>query len=136
MTPEKSEFVSRRLTKAKETLNEVDILIENKLWNTSVNRLYYACFYAVIASLHNDELNSKTHAGAQRLFNAHFVKTGVISKDHARFYSSLFEMRQDADYEDMVDYEKEEVIKLLQPAHDFIAAIEKILVGTKNNTEK
>lgn len=30
---------------------EIEVLIENKLWNTAINRMYYACFYAVGALL-------------------------------------------------------------------------------------
>ena len=45
---ERQELVNYRINKAKETLQAVDILIENKFWTTSVNRLYYACYYAVI----------------------------------------------------------------------------------------
>lgn len=50
-TAERNEIVKYRLSRAHETLNEVEILIENKLWNTAINRLYYACFYAVNALL-------------------------------------------------------------------------------------
>ena len=45
----KRELIQYRLNRAKDTLNEVNLLVENKLWNTAVNRLYYACYYAVIA---------------------------------------------------------------------------------------
>lgn len=48
---EKSELVTYRIQRAKETLKEVDILIDNQFWTTSINRLYYACFYAVSALL-------------------------------------------------------------------------------------
>ena len=48
MNPDKAEYVSRRMTNARKMLAEVaDYHIENELWNTAVNRLYYACFYAV-----------------------------------------------------------------------------------------
>ncbi len=40
-------YVKYRMQRAKETLVEIETLIENKFWNTAVNRLYYACFYAV-----------------------------------------------------------------------------------------
>jgi len=48
---DKAELVKYRLRRARETYKEVDILVENQLWNTAVNRLYYSCFYAVIALL-------------------------------------------------------------------------------------
>ena len=52
---DKDEIVNYRIRKARETFNEVQLHIDNKLWNTAVNRLYYACYYAVIALLiHKD----------------------------------------------------------------------------------
>jgi uncharacterized protein (UPF0332 family) len=46
---------------------------------------------------------------------------------HFIFYSTLFRMRQKADYEDLIDYEEEDVLRLIQPATDLISAIEKML---------
>ena len=57
MTSEqKWDLVQYRLANAKKTLREVDLLIQNRLWNIAVNRLYYACFYAVTALLLNNEI--------------------------------------------------------------------------------
>jgi len=36
-------------------------------------------------------------------------------------------MRQNADYEDEVEYEKDDVIVLAEPANDLIAAVEAVL---------
>ena len=48
---EKQELIAYRLRRARETIDEVDFLINNRLWNTAINRMYYSCFYAVIALL-------------------------------------------------------------------------------------
>jgi uncharacterized protein (UPF0332 family) len=48
---ERHEMVSYRVNRAQETLHEVQLLIDNELWTTAINRLYYACFYAVSALL-------------------------------------------------------------------------------------
>ncbi len=48
MTEYKPEDYSKyRLQKARETILEVEVQIQNKFWNTAINRMYYACFYAV-----------------------------------------------------------------------------------------
>ena len=44
---ERDTVVKIRLRQAKETYAEVSILIDNELWRTAANRLYYACYYAV-----------------------------------------------------------------------------------------
>ena len=128
MNPDKAEYVNRRMDNARKMMEEVvTVQMENKVWNTAVNRLYYACFYAVSALLYNYGLDSKTHSGTKRLFELHFIKTGIISADASGFYTALFGMRQNADYEDEVDYEKEDVVILIEPANELIAAIEAVL---------
>lgn len=89
--------------------------------------MYYACFYAVSALLAGKELVSKTHNGTKQLFGLHFVKNGIMSESMGEFYSSVFSMRQKADYEDLIEYEKEDVAVLMSPAKDFIDAAEKAL---------
>lgn len=40
----KEDYIKYRLEKADETLIAAQVLLQNKLWNSVVNRLYYACF--------------------------------------------------------------------------------------------
>ena len=79
MTPEtRKDVVLFRINRAKETYLEAILLYENQKLNTAVNRLYYACFYAVIALLVKHEISTKTHSGAKQMFGLHFIKTGKI----------------------------------------------------------
>lgn len=129
MSVERVEYVRKRMEHATKTLWEADVLVKNELWNIAVNRFYYACFYAVTALLHNEGHETKTHSGAQRLFNLHFVKPGVVDRALGELYSVLMDMRQDADYEDEVEYAEEDVTTLLPRVRAFIAEIEHILGG-------
>ena len=44
-------LVTYRLNRAKETLAEVPNLRDMGYYNTAINRLYYACYYALVALL-------------------------------------------------------------------------------------
>ena len=69
MTEEqRDDLVKFRISKAIDTLNEIEVLFKNEFWNTAVNRLYYACFYAVTALLIDKGLYSKTHSGTKQMF--------------------------------------------------------------------
>ena len=57
------ELIRYRLSRAEETLEEARLLAENKHGNAAVNRLYYACFYAVLALLIRDGRYSSKHSG-------------------------------------------------------------------------
>lgn len=124
---EKSEIVSYRIKNARKTFNEIQILVENQMWNTAMNRLYYSCYYAVIALLVSIDVKTLTHSGVRRMFSLHFVKTGHISQELSKFYSDLFDMRHSGDYGDFFDFEKEDVLSFVEPARKLIGKIEKLL---------
>jgi len=102
--------------------------ILNKLWNTAVNRLYYACYYAVIALLINTDIQAHTHAGERQMFGLHFINTGLMEKESGKFYSDIFDMRQTADYDDYIDFNKEDVLDLIDPDNELITKIEGLLL--------
>src|SRR5258708_18206274 len=127
MNPQdKLDLVNYRIAKARETFNEVDILVKNKLWNTAVNRLYYSCFYAVIALLVDKDIEALTHSGVRQMFGFHFIKTGAVDQDLGRFYTRIFDLRQTGDYEDFIDFDEQRVLELIEPADKLIAQIEAI----------
>lgn len=118
---EKEEIVRYRISRSKESLQEVDVLIANELFNGAVNRLYYACFYAVSALLINTGLDAQTNAGARQMFGLHFVKNGKVDIELGQFYSAIFNSRQTGDYDDLVSFDKEKVSEFIEPAHRLIA---------------
>jgi len=126
-TKENEELVKYRFEKAKETFAEAEVQLKNGLWNFTVNRLYYACFYATRTLLASKEIYTKTHSETRQMFSLHFVKSGIINEQFNKFYTEIFSMRQSGDYEDYCDYEEEDVTPLFAPAKDFINAIEQVL---------
>lgn len=124
---EKHEMISYRIQRANDTIKEVEILIENQLWTTSINRIYYACFYAISGLLLKHNIKAESHGGTRRMFGLHFIKTGIISKDLGKFYTDIFDMRQTGDYDDFVDFTKEDVIEAITPAKELITKIEALL---------
>jgi uncharacterized protein (UPF0332 family) len=127
----KKDYINYRLEKARKTLVDAKILAERNSWNSSVNRLYYACFYAVIAILSKYDIESHTHLGAKTQFSLHFIKTGLIDKDLGFLYSDLFDLRQKGDYADFIEFEENLVTTLIPKVESFLNDIER-LVGNSN----
>ena len=125
---ERQALIKYRMDKARKTFNEIDILLKNKLYNTAVNRLYYAAYYAVIALLIKHNINAQTHAGVRQMFGLHFIKSSLISKDSGKFFSDIYDMRQTGDYDDFIDYTKEDVLDLIEPANKLISKIEELFL--------
>lgn len=123
----KEDIVEHRMNKAREALFEAKAVAEIGFINSSVNRLYYSCFYAVTALLLQENISARTHAGVRQMLGLHFVETEKISKKLAKLYSDLFESRQDSDYEDFFIIEKELLADFTKGVDDFIAAIKKLI---------
>lgn len=128
MSPEeRQELVKYRILKARETYEEVKLHIQNQLWATAVNRLYYACYYAVTALLVNEEIQPHTHTGVRQMFGLHFVKTGIIDLSIGKFFSDIYDLRQTGDYDDFIIFEEADVLDLLEPANNLISKAEELL---------
>jgi len=118
-------YIRYRFRRAKESFDDAVIMIENRKWNSAVNRLYYSCFYAVIALLLKSDLSTRTHDGARTKFGNEFIKTGVIDKKYGKLYSKLFDYRQKGDYGDLFDFDGEIVLPLVDKVKEFIEEINK-----------
>jgi uncharacterized protein (UPF0332 family) len=125
---ERAELVKYRIAKARETFDEVKLHIENELWETAINRLYYACYYAVIALLIDKEIQPETHKGVRQMFGLHFIKTGVIDNSLGKFFTDIYDMRQTGDYDDYIEFNKDDVMDLIGPVNDLISKAEDILL--------
>jgi uncharacterized protein (UPF0332 family) len=124
---DRKHLVKYRIERARDTFDEVSIHVKNELWNTAVNRLYYACYYAVTALLINEKINATTHTGVRQMFGLHFIKTGIIETQLGKYYSDIFDLRQTGDYGDYIVFKKDDVLDLLKPAHNLISKIEDLV---------
>jgi uncharacterized protein (UPF0332 family) len=122
-----SDYSLYRVQKAKETLIEVEKHIENRFWNTAINRMYYACFYAVGALLIGRGISTTSHSGTRLKFGQEFVKAGLIDKKYSKVYSDLFEKRHKGDYNDFFDYDEETVKRLFPQAQEFVKVVSGLL---------
>ncbi len=125
MTGSKKDVVKYRLARAKDTYDDALILSERKKWNSTINRLYYAAYYAVMALLISKGLKPTTHNGAKSNFSEYFIKTGLISRELGKMYSQLFTWRQKGDYDDLFDFNQDKVQPYFDPVKKLIDTIEK-----------
>jgi uncharacterized protein len=122
-----SDYIKYRFHRSEESFEEALILAENGKWNTVVNRLYYSCFYAVIALLIKNEIETQSHDGARTQFGLHFIKSGMIDKKYGKLFTKLFDYRQKGDYGDLYDYDEKIVRPLISQVQEFIGEIRKLI---------
>lgn len=124
-----NKLVEFYVEKSKATLIDAKLLAVNKGFASSVNRLYYACFYIVTALvIDKTSVRVKRHAGLRALFNNEFVRTGIISVQDGAFYSALMEKRDEADYGDFEVITEDEINTLVIQTEAFINTIKKLVV--------
>lgn len=121
---EKNEYVKYRIESANKTFLAAKVLAENGFWNSAVNRLYYALFYAVNALLVLNDIQTKSHSATKSNFSLLFVKPGKFDKKYGRLFSELFDWRQRGDYENIFEYDNESVKPLFAPVAEMISLIE------------
>ena len=121
---ERNEYVRYRIESSRKTFEAAKVLAQNGFWNSAVNRLYYAVFYAVNALLVLNKIQTKSHSATKSQFSLHFVKTGKIEKKYGRLLAELYDWRQKGDYDNIFDYDNESVQPLFRPVEEFIELIE------------
>ncbi len=119
--------IAYRMGRALDSIREAEALANIGLWNGCVNRLYYACFFAISALMAREGLAANKHTRVRSFFNQHFVRTGLVSRDFGTLYNDLFENRQDADYVDYVSFDEQRVRPWIEGAQRFVTQVEEIL---------
>jgi uncharacterized protein (UPF0332 family) len=124
MTGSKADLIRYRLSRAKDTYDDAKILADKERWNSTINRLYYSAYYAVMALLLDSDFKPTTHNGAKSVFSEHFIKNEIIPKEYGKLYSQLFTWRQKGDYDDLFDFDKDKVLPYFEPVKKLIDLIE------------
>jgi uncharacterized protein (UPF0332 family) len=127
MTDELYALISYRMERASESLDEAKLMLDAGRINAHVNRLYYACFYAVSALLLTRDFSTSKHGYLRSLMHREFVKTGIIPKDLAKHFDVLFDTRLEGDYVDFVRFEAEDVTGWLENTERFIKHVESLI---------
>ncbi|KAA6341895.1 hypothetical protein EZS27_010341 [termite gut metagenome] len=117
-------LVSYRMQRAREALKEADTLIKCNFYNAAVSRLYYACYYALIALLLKNNISANTRTGVKKMFGMHFIMTGRMDNKYSKFYTKLFNARMSGDYDDFLYYDSEMLSELYPQAKEFISAVD------------
>jgi uncharacterized protein (UPF0332 family) len=123
----RNDYLKYRIERAWKTFEDAKTLATNKSWNSSMNRLYYACFYAVLALFAKYNINSRTHSGTKTQFSLHFVKTGKLDKESGMLYGDLFDLRQKGDYGDLFDFEEQHITALIPKVEEFLIKIDTLI---------
>ncbi|MGD2013223.1 MAG: HEPN domain-containing protein [Desulfobacterales bacterium] len=127
MTENIRALVTYRLEQAVESLEAARTLLDKNLIRPSVNRAYYAMFYAVLALLAQGKKETSKHSGAIALFDKDFVKLGIFKKEYSRWLHDAFDLRQRCDYAAEYHASPEDAESTLKNAETFVDRVKDVL---------
>ncbi len=124
---ERAQLIKHRIEKSNLLQKEAAFLFDSGLYNTSVNRIYYAMYHAVSALALKDSFTTSKHLQLIGWFNREYVKTGKADINSGKYLTRAFEMRSKSDYDDFVNYSENEVKELLENLKIFLQIVETLI---------
>jgi uncharacterized protein (UPF0332 family) len=116
----KKENIHEEIKRANIAFEAACLLFENGYINDALSRLYYFVLYHIRAVLLSKGYEPKSHEGALRLFALHFVKEKIFLPKDSHVFSKLMKYREEADYNPVYIFTKEDFIELKKEA-EFLA---------------
>lgn len=118
ITRDTEALVYHRMVRSKESILAAEIMLEKGMLVFSMNRIYYAMFYAVQALLALHGFSSSKHGQVKGYFNREFVKEGIFPIDMGKMYNKAFEYRQKFDYVDFAVPDRDTVVDYIVMAQE------------------
>jgi len=121
-----SEEVQRHFQQAAECVEDARVLLDNNRLAAAVTRIYYAMFHAATAALLARDVQRSSHHALLAAFGQTFVKTGELDQHLYRDLRAAFERRQQADYEAIIEIDRQEALQLYEQAIDLVNACKRL----------
>jgi hypothetical protein len=115
--------VALYIDNADEALSVAQLNFDNEYYTATINRAYYAIFYAANALLATQKLSRSKHSGVLSVFRQHFIKTELLPTDLSVIYGQVMDDRQEGDYEILAATSKEDAEFDLAQARYFVQEV-------------
>ena len=129
MSEKKVDLCIYRMRSAIETLGVSALCLESQHYKDSINRSYYAAFYAVKAVLALEEVDFKRHKDAVAYFNKTYVATDIFSREIGKKLGRLKQERETSDYDDFYIASAADATEQYAAAEFIITEVKKYLDG-------
>lgn len=120
-------LVSHWIDKAQDDLESARANFQSGRLANAVRDIYFACFHMVSSLLMREGKTFKKHSQVRAGFHRAQIKTGRIDFSWGPFYEWVFDHRQQADYQPIVQFEADEVKAILDKAEAFVDEMRKLL---------
>ena len=115
-----NEEVRLHLERADDCIKDAELLLSAHRVSAAVGRSYYAMFHAATAALLNRNIKRHSHQGLISAFGQFFVKTGQVEPRFHKYITEIFDLRQESDYQPLVELTDQQASKVLKCAKEFV----------------
>ena len=116
-----------RIAEAEDSLKVAALCLKEGLYKDSINRSYYAAFYAVKAILALSTVDFKRHKDVMGYFNKEYVAKEIFPREIGRKLGTLQRVREKSDYDDFYIASREKAEEQFQTAELVIGEVKKYL---------
>lgn len=117
-----------RFEKAKQCIVSAECVMQINDYNLVSNRSYYAIFHGMRAVLALERKDFEKHSGVIGYFRKEYIKTHIIPVEASAIIGNAFDARNESDYKDWYNVDKDDADIQLQSAIKFLKMIEAYLV--------
>lgn len=121
------DLIQYRLTEAKDTQSDVELLILHDRLRAAINRAYYSMFYSLMALGLKYEFETSKHAQLIGWFNKTFIYEGLIDSKYGKIITKAFNRRTKGDYDSYFEFDRETVLEMYEEMKDFNLEIERLI---------
>lgn len=116
-----------RIAEADDSLKVAEHCLKEGWYKDSINRSYYAAFYAVKAVLALSTVDFKRHKDVMGYFNKEYVAKEIFPREIGRKLGALQKVREKSDYDDFYIASREKAEEQFQTAAFVIARVKEYL---------
>jgi len=113
-TNERAELIRYRLDESKETIQDVQLLLENDRLRAAVNRIYYGIFYSLLALGLAYEFETSKHQQLIGWFNRNFIHNGLIDSRFGKIINKASNRRTKAIMSHLLSLKKRLSLKCMK----------------------
>ena len=118
-----------RIAEADDSLKVAEHCLKEGLYKDSINRSYYAAFYAVKAVLALNTVDFRRHKDVMGYFNKEYVAKEIFPREIGRKLGTLQRVREKSDYDDFYIASKDKANEQFQTAELVIMEVKKYLIN-------
>ena len=127
MDERQKDLSAYRITEADDSLKVADHCLKEGLYKNSINRSYYASFYAIKAVLALSTVDFKHHKDVMGYFNKEYVAKDLFPREIGRKLGTLQRLREKSNYDDFYIASREKAEEQFQTAELVISSVKEYL---------